>query len=60
MGKLRHYSHAPEISNIDEWYNEKFLKWTEGSPAIMPDGKIFEVTQNSLPQELRAYLDVDA
>ena len=60
LGKLKTYSHAPELKDVDLWYDKHFKNWHEGQPAVMPDGKIFEVAYSPLPQELRAYLDVDA
>jgi hypothetical protein len=56
LGKLKNYSHADELTNVDKWYENNWIGWQEGSPAVMPDGKIFEVTQHSLPEELRRYL----
>lgn len=56
LGKLKNYSHADELTNVDEWYENNWIGWTPDNPAVMPDGKIFDVECKSLPTELRRYL----
>lgn len=58
LKKVLTYSHANEYTGGKEWYENNFIGWTEGSPAVMPDGKIFETCKAPLPQELRRYLSV--
>jgi glycosyltransferase involved in cell wall biosynthesis len=60
LKKVQTYSHANEYTGAKEWWENNWVGWQEGSPAIMPDGKFFDVAYNPLPQELRKYLVVDS
>lgn len=56
LKKVSTYSHSPEFPNHEDWFAKHFQTWKEGQPAIMPDGKIFQVERHELPEELKAYL----
>lgn len=56
LKKVLTYSHANEYTGGEEWYEDNFVGWSEGNPAVMPDGKIFDVEKNPLPEELRKWL----
>jgi hypothetical protein len=56
LKKVLTYAHAPEFKNAKDWYENHFVGWQEGNPAIMPDGKFFDVKYDPLPEELRSWL----
>jgi glycosyltransferase involved in cell wall biosynthesis len=66
LKKVKTYYHAPELKDVDDWYENIFCKWEEGKLAVMPNrngnkqttwvGESFRVVRQSLPQELRNYL----
>jgi hypothetical protein len=58
LKKVLTYSHANEYTGAKEWYENNFVGWQADSPAVMPDGKIFDVEYNPLPEELRRYLSL--
>ena len=56
LKKVLTYSHANEYTGAKEWYENNFIGWQDGSPAVMPDGHIFDVERQRLPEELRRWL----
>ena len=53
--KVTTYPHAPEFDG-KKWYYNDYIGWTEGSPIRMPNGEIFNVKKQPLPEELKRYL----
>jgi hypothetical protein len=56
LKKVLTYAHAPEFKDAKGWYENHFVGWQEGNPAIMPDGKFFDVAKDPLPEELKSWL----
>jgi hypothetical protein len=55
LKKVTNYAHATDFKDAVSWYENNFIGWQEGSPAVMPDEKIYETAYSPLPQELRNY-----
>jgi hypothetical protein len=55
LKKVTNYAHATDFKDAVSWYENNFIGWQEGSPAVMPDEKIYEIAYSPLPQELRDY-----
>jgi hypothetical protein len=60
LKKVKTYAHANEMVEVDKWYKEHFLGWSEGKKAVMPiQNRIqssFDVRNSPLPNELQEWL----
>lgn len=54
--KVLNYAHASDFKDADKWYDNVYKKWEYPNPAVMPDGVVYPVIKQPLPQELKDLL----